>query len=465
MDLTREADRDALRSHLGGLYAGRPVLVGPGILAGFTNTVAMLREVGAGPVLVLSTARGAGPVPDAEVVEVAPPRTTSVSAELRALDPLVHDLPEDVVARIEAFDPAREALWCTPPFVATDEPILGRPVTGGRPAAFAALEDKIWAEELWAAVGIPRAPSRVVAPTRAALDEASDALGGDVVWSGDTREGFNGGGNYVRWVSTADERAAALPFFAERCDRVRVLPFLDGVPCSIHGFVLPDGTAVLRPVEIAILRGPDRSFTYGGLSTYWDPPPADREEMRDVARRVGEHLRTTRGYAGAFGIDGVLTADGFRPTELNPRMSAGASSVAASIDPRLFLLLQVNLVARRAPGITAAELESAVAVADLSRIGKPVAVGTTATPEGPASFPVAWDGTRLSRSTEDTGTVLELGRTPTGFFARLEPCRLLRRGDRLAPLNAALMAFLDEEYDAGFGPQQPAPDVRHHPAT
>ena len=464
MDLTREADREALRAHLGGLYAGRPVLVGPGILAGFTNTVAMLMEVGAGPVLVLSTARGAGPVPDVEVVEVTAPETTSVTAELRSLDPLVHALPDDVVARIEAFDPTREALWCTLPFVGTDEPILGRPVTGGRPAAFAALEDKIWAEELWAAVGIPRAPSRVVPPTRAALDEASDALGGDVVWSGDTREGFNGGGNYVRWVSAAEERAAALPFFAEHCDRVRVLPFLDGVPCSIHGFVLPDGTAVFRPVEIAILRGPGRTFTYGGLSTYWDPLPADREEMRDVARRVGEQLRTTRGYAGAFGIDGVLTADGCRPTEMNPRMSGGAASVTASVDPRLFLLLQANLVAGRAPGITASELESALPVMDLNRVGKPVAVGTTLF-DGPDSFPVAWDGARLSRTPEDTGTVLEVGQTPTGFFARLEPCRLLRPGDRLAPLNAALMTLLDEEYDAGFGPQQAAPDVRHHLAT
>ena len=96
------------------------------------------------------------------------------------------------------------------------------------------------------------------------------------------------------------------------------MPFLDGVPCSIHGLVLPDGTAVFRPVEIAILRdAAGRQFVYGGLSTYWDPPPADREEMRDVARRVGEHLRAAYGYRGAFGIDGVLTADGFRPTELN----------------------------------------------------------------------------------------------------------------------------------------------------
>ena len=459
MDLAREADRDALRAHLGGLYAGRPVLVGPGVLAGFTSTVAMLQEAGAGPVLVLSTARGAGPVPDVEIVEVPPPDTTSVTAELRALDPLVRNLPDDVVARIEAFDPDRRAVWFTLPFVTTDEPILDRPVTAGRPAAFVRLEDKLWAEELWAAVGIPRAPSHVVPPTRGALEDASASLGGDVVWSGDTREGFNGGGNYVRWVATPQERAAALPFFVEHCDRVRVLPFLDGVPCSIHGMVLPDGTAVFRPVEIAILRGPDRTFTYGGLSTFWDPPTADREEMRDVARRVGEYLRTTRGYAGMFGIDGVLTADGFRPTEINPRMSAGASAVTASVDRQLFLLLQANVLAGRTPGISARELESGVALMDQVRIGKPLAVGET-TLGGPDSYPVAWDGIRLRRSSEDTGTVLELGDTPTGFFARLEPCRLLRPGDRLAPLNAALLAFLDEEYDTGFGPLEPAPSLR-----
>ena len=53
-----------------------------------------------------------------------------------------------------------------------------------------------------------------------------------------------------------------------------------------------------------------------------------------------------------------------------------------------------------------------------------------------------------------------MGDTPTGFFARLEPCRLLQPGDRLGPLNAALMALLDEEYGTGFGPLTPAPSLR-----
>ena len=138
--------------------------------------------------------------------------------------------------------------------------------------------------------------------------------------------------------------------------------------------------------------------------------------------------------------------------------------MAASVDRRLFLLLQANLVAGRDPGISARELESVLPLMDRVRTGKPVAVGQTRTGGGPVSHPVAWDGTRLSRTTEDTGTVLEMGDTPTGFFARLEPCRLLQPGDRLGPLNAALMAFLDEEHGTGFGPLTPAPSLRGQPA-
>jgi hypothetical protein len=118
------------------------------------------------------------------------------------------------------------------------------------------------------------------------------------VWSGDARDGFNGGGNYVRWVVDRRDRATARAFFATRCDRVRVMPFLDGMPCSIHGLVLPDGTAALRPVEIAILRNAaDRRFVYGGLGTSWDPPAADRDEMRDAVRRVGAHLQPSTATA------------------------------------------------------------------------------------------------------------------------------------------------------------------------
>ena len=332
MDLADPEIRADLTERLMARYADRPAIVGPGILAARTEFVAWVREAG-GTALVLSTAHGAGPKPSARdcvVVDVEPPPSPSVTEELRALDHLARHLPDHAVAAIEAFDPERRGVWVGGPFVTTDEPILGRPVVSGRPAAFVALEDKMLADRIWDAAGVARAPYEIVPTERDALAAATARLSGPLgaVWSGDTREGFNGGGDYVRWVRDDADRAKALAFFLPRCDRVRVMPFLDGVPCSIHGLVLPDGTAAFRPVEIAILRDEDaRSFTYGGLSTFWDPPEADREEMRAAARRVGDHLCATYGYRGAFGIDGVLTADGFRPTELNARGSAGFTQV------------------------------------------------------------------------------------------------------------------------------------------
>jgi hypothetical protein len=464
MELTDPVVRGEVTARLARLYAGRPVVLGPGVLAGFAPYVAWLRELGC-RTLVLATARGAGPVPaddECVVVGVEVPATASVTDELRLLDRLARTLPPDVVAAIEEFDPAREGIWLTTPFVTTDEPILGRPVTGGRPASFLALEDKMLADEVWAAAGVPCAPYRIVPVEQDALAEATREVAGPLgaVWSGDARGGFNGGGNYVRWVRDADDQVAARAFFAPRCDRVRVLPFLDGVPCSIHGFVLPDGTAALRPVEIAMLRDPaGRRFVYGGLGTSWDPPAADREEMRAVVRRVGAHLQAAHAYRGAFGIDGVLSADGFRPTELNTRMSAGASTVA-QVDRRFFTLLQANLVAGRDPGVRAADLEGLVALMDADRTGQVVAMAEGAKVGGDFTHPVAWDGASFSRAGDETGHTLVVADTPTGFFAKVDPCVAIAAGQRLAHVNVALLAFVDREYGSHFGPLEAAPDVR-----
>ncbi|MFC4786648.1 hypothetical protein ACT8ZV_19390 [Nocardioides sp. MAHUQ-72] len=464
-DLTDPGTRARVTARLGELFAGRPVLLGPGVLAGFTPLVGWLRELGC-PVLVVSTSRGAGPVPaegECVVVEVAPPPTASVTDELRVHDRLAHDLPDHVVAAVEELDPHRRGIWSTSPFVTTDEPILGRPVTGGRPASFLALEDKMLADEVWAAAGVAHAPYLIVPADDGALAAATDRVAGPLgaVWSGDARDGFNGGGNYVRWIRDGGDRAAALGFFRPRCDRVRVMPFLDGVPCSIHGFVLPDGTAALRPVEIAMLRDPvRRRFVYGGLGTSWDPPPADREQMRDVVRRVGAHLQQAHGYRGAFGVDGVLTADGFRPTELNTRMSAGATTVA-EVDRRFFTFLQAALVAGVDPGLTVADLEGLVDLMDAERVGRAVAFGEGVGVGGSFSHPVRWDGRELVRtSASGAGSTVEIADTPTGFFAKLDPGVALAPGERLAEVNLALLRFVDREHGTGFGDLEAAPDLR-----
>ena len=463
MSLTDQATRAAATDRLARLYAGRPVVVGPGILAGLTPWVAWLQELGC-PTLALATGRGAGPVPGREtrVVEIESPATAMVTDELRLHDRLAHRLPPHAVVAVEELDPDRRGIFMTSPFVTTDEPILGRPVTGGRPRAFLDLEDKLLADGIWAAAGVTAAPYRIVDLDEDDLARATDDLAGPLgtVWSGDARGGFNGGGNYVRWVADRRDLATARAFFATRCDRVRVQPFLDGVPCSIHGIVLPDGTAALRPVEIAILRNTaDRTFVYGGLGTSWDPPPADRDEMRDAVRRVGAHLQAQHGYRGAFGVDGVLTADGFRPTELNTRMSAGASTVA-EVDPRFFTFLQANLVAGVDTGLTVADVESLVPLMDAARTGKVVAVAEGPKVGGDFSYPVSYDGASFSRADRETGNTLIVADTPSGFFAKVDPCVALVPGERLARVNVALLAFVDREFGSDFGPLEPAPDLR-----
>lgn len=464
MELTDPATRAQVTERLGRLWAGRPVIAGPGILAGFTPVVAWMRDLGC-PVLVVSTARGAGAVPaegDCLVVETPQAPAESITEELRLQDAMARSLPAEAVAAIEAFDPEHRGTWFTSPFVTTDEPILDRPVTGGRPASFLALEDKMLADGIWAAAQVPCAPHVIVPVDEAELARATEELAGPLgaVWSGDARDGFNGGGNFVRWVRDEADRAEALAFFEPRCDRVRVLPFLEGVPCSIHGMVLPGGTAAFRPVEIWVLRDPaQRSFVYGGLSTFWDPPAADRAEMRDVVHRVGAHLHAAHGYRGAFGVDGVLTADGFRPTELNTRMSAGATAIA-EVDRRFFTFLQANLVAGVDTGISVGQLESLVTLMDAQRTGKAVAVGAGTKVGGDYSYPVSWDGRAFARSEVETGNTLVVADTPTGFFAKVEPCVAMRPGQRLATVNAALLAFVDAEYGSDFGDLEPAPDVR-----
>jgi hypothetical protein len=461
--------RAALTERLMEPYAGRPVVIGPGILAASTELVRWIREVD-GTALVLSTADGAGPKPgpgECLVVDVEPPQVASVTEELRALDRLARHLPEHAVAAIEQLDPERRGVWVGGPFVTTDEPILGRPVVSGRPAAFMALEDKVLAESVWAAAGVEQAPYAVVPVQRDALAAATHALASPLgaVWSGDTKEGFNGGGDYVRWVGLdgdwSDDAASALAFFLPRCDRVRVMPFLDGVPCSIHGLVLPDGTAAFRPVELSILRNERaHTFRYGGLSTYWDPPAADREAMRAAVYRVGDHLQATYGYRGAFGIDGVLTADGFRPTELNPRASAGFMQVVRR-ERKLFTLLQDALVLGEDVGVRAADVEGLLPWLEAEPSGRPVALARDAT-VGDVTEALTWDGQRfdLAGPRVDTGNVLVMADTPSGVFAQVQPCSALGPGVRLATVNLALYDLLRREYGIDVGALSAAPDLR-----
>jgi hypothetical protein len=73
---------------------------------------------------------------------------------------------------------------------------------------------------------------------------------------------------------------------------------------------------------------------------------------------------------------------------------------------------------------------------------------------------VAWNGRELRRVDAGTAdTVVMVGPSPIGAFCRLNG-DLLSTGDRIAPVNAAMLRLLDAELGTGFGPVEVAPDVR-----
>ena len=324
---------------------------------------------------------------------------------------------------VEAFDPDGAALCLLSPFALVDL-YLGRESLGGRPQSFWALEDKSLNDALWDAAGVERSPARVVdadpVDVRAAAHDIDAGAG--TVWSADASQGMNGGGDRVRWVVTDDDARTALTALLPVSARIRVQPFLEGVPCSIHGFVLPDGVAVFRPVELVVLRSiSPRRFIYAGISTCWDPSSPDRDEMREVARRVGQHLQTEYAYRGGFSVDGVLTSDGFRPTELNPRFAGGLSTIAKSVPELPLDLLHMATIRGIDMCVGAAQLEALLLpAADAQRYGSAYKVITAHGPAETESVDVTGgpDGLRVAGSSDAVIGTVERGPANLGSLIR-----------------------------------------------
>lgn len=495
-------DVGAWERHLCGPVTGRKIICSFELLAGMTGLVANLRGWGAARPLVIADGRGTGPIPsedEAEIILLEPPRFESLTDQVRARTRPADRLTPHVVASVEAYDPDKQAAWWTSPIGPNTE-LLDRPVLGGRPPQQIELEDKMLVDELLAVVGAAASGAAVVPARYADLIAASNAVragtGADsVVWAGDARDGINGGGDFVRWVHSPRQANEAAKFFGQRCDRVRVAPFLEGMPCSVHGIVLPDGVVVLRPMELATLRNPDNGrFLYAGMGTSWEPPAADADAMRRLARDMGEHLRQRVDYRGGFGLDGVLTVEGFGVTELNPRFSGGLTRLARAAPAAQLELVHINALLGRDVDRPAAQIEAdALAVLEDNRFVDVMGVSTavsaaesaevqvTAGQHSPGLGSISGASSRESSTNravegkfaagpsqlraatgddEVVGTVL-CGPSPLGTFVRLvaEP-DVICVGDRAAPLGVLLLDFADRTWGTGFGKVLMAPAVR-----
>lgn len=459
---TATSDLDAWAARLGAPLRRRKVIVAFRVLAAMPPAVALLKAHGAAKPLLIAHGVGTGatPGPDEAHIRMLDVDTAGagMTDDVRRVMRWSVNPPPQVAGWVDEYDPAGEACWLGSPF-ARNAPLLGRPVMGGRSAAWAAVEDKMQADTWWSAADVDHHPSLVVPAT---LDGATAAAmdvdrGNGCVWSGDARDGINGGSEYVRRVGDGAQARDAADFFAARCDRVRVSPCLVGTPCSIHGFVLPDGVAAFRPVEQVMLVDPvSGRFVFAGTSTWWDPPTADREDMRASARRVGAVLRARIGYRGGFSLDGVVTADGFRPTELNPRFSGGLTGIARAVSPIPLELAQYATVAGRDVGVPATVLEELVTTAaDRHRFGAIIATTSRVRLSEAQEVAVTFSHGALTPVAPDAEPDATVMAGPAGFdgtFIRCAPdAGALEVGASLVGWARAIHAFADEQWGTGFG--------------
>lgn len=444
------------------LVSGRPVVCAGSQLLG-EGLLGQLRELGATRVLVVGPPELAGRAVAGGAVFLpvdlhAPDSTAGERGWRQALAEPSASLREAV----EEHDPVGRALVLVPPWSESAE-LLSRPVFGARRPAWVAMEDKLVAESLWDAAGVQRAPAEVVPCRLAELTAAAARLdrGLGTVWAGDASRGVHGGASAVRWVRDQADAGAAVQAFAGRHRMVRVMPFLEGRPCGIHGMVLLDGVVVLRPVEHVVVRTPAGGhLRQAGVSTVWEPAADDGTTMRELARRVGAELARRVGFRASFSIDGVLTAEGFRPTECNARWGA-AMYHAVVAAPELPLVLVHHAVADgHRLGVTAAALEDyllaataatrrASAFSYLHRLLPDQEFGLQRTAAGGwvrAPLPGCDAVVQISRAYGNGHAVVR-------FAADRLPA-----GRSIAAQVVLVLGWLDAHLDAGIGPIEAPPD-------
>lgn len=458
-----EAINDTIRS----VYANKPWIVTADAAAGTTSIVAKLKEFGASKVMVVSGSEGIGDLPDADRIHYTRTSGSTIMEGFRTFHDSIEDPSPELIKAVDRFDPEGIAQVKGQGF-SRQTTLAGREVYGRRPTSWGDLEDKTTVDTIFAHADVTTAPYAIVPVTEAtaAADQLATPLG--TVWAADNTEGWHGGGEYTKWVRSADDIDPNVEWFSSRAESVRVMPFLDGLPCSIHGFITRSGTAVFRPVELYILRTLDTpGFLYGRVGNLWSPSPDDAEAMRAAVRRVADVLSERVGYLGSFGIDGVLTRDGFRPTELNPRMSVGSAiqwfASGLPLGDMELLLLEGDLE------VDASELERFVM--DWSETNRRSTFMFPSSTQFENNVEIGFvfeDGDVTAIDLDESGEAAvpidgTMRAGPTAFgsaaFARLDQDRI-EQGPSTAPLAIPLMAMARDLWDLELPDCAAATDVR-----
>jgi hypothetical protein len=452
-------DLEAIRLAVSGLHRGRRWIIAADAAAAAHDMVERLREDEPAGVMIVAGIEGVGELPDADRFHYTRASGDTLMDGIRSFLASVEHPSADLLAAVDAFDPEGSARVLGQGF-SREQRLAGRTVYGRRRLAWRQLEDKSTVDALWDDAGVTRAPSAVVPVTGARHAAANLGTSVGTVWVADNRTGWHGGGEYTRWVPPDIDPEEVEAWFATRADQVRVMPFLDGIPCSIHGFVTHDGVAVFLPLELFILRTlRPPGFVYAQGANFWTPPRTMSDDMRAAARSVGAMLADRLGYVGAFGIDGVATVDGFRPTELNPRLTLGHMIQGRTADvplgPMERMMLEDDLT------VAARDLEDHIIDSVTDRRGGGMMFTTTRVAEpAEAWFRFTDDGVAATSDPDGAVGRMALGPATFGSLVQvtLDP-EGIPVGPSLAPRAAQLMAMANDLWGLELPTVYPPPDL------
>ncbi len=262
------------------------------------------------------------------------------------------------------------------------------------------------------------------------------------------------------WIALEGEQApAVVPELHQAAARFDAGE-LEGVPCSVPGLVTPDGVAVFRPVERLLLRhaGSGR-LRDAGVATFWDPEPTAGEQMRDVARRVARVLVERAHFGGAFGVHGVVTADGFLPTGLETRIGAGFDLLDRAAVGLPLALVALCAQSGRTLDYRPTELEHVVVEQADARRGADARVAVDAPDATPREIALAADGDgyRRQRGDEPVAARLVLEPSEAGSSLVFAPAPdRTPAGPALAPRACRAFALAERELGIALGDLEPA---------
>ncbi len=455
--------KDLLRQR----FSGRRVILANGPLATMKEEIARVRELGSERPFILAETRGTGDIPtpeEAEAYVVGTPAGDLMTA-VRSYDLGLQNLAPHVRRALDAYDPDSSAIVIRSLFGCLRE-VAGRKVWGPRRPEWLAVEDKTVIDGLLSRAGVQTTTAQVVVAETGALEAAHAAvdIGCGTVWAADNTEGWHGGASYTRIVQTAEHLSSATAFMQERAKKVRVMPFLEGVPCSIHGTVFPQMIATYRPMEMVVLRRPlAGQFFYAGASNHWEPKPEDTEAMREVARKVGRQLQQEVGFRGSFTVDGVMTADGFRPTEVNPRYGAALALLLQSLPELPMYLLDLAVSHGEAWDFRPEELQQLIREAGARRPSPRAGISIPRAREETTTHYLARRGRGYDSvsQADDADVIVRWGPGPMGSYMRVAIAEHhLQRGASVAEVAAEIARWGDAQAGGLLGPIEAPRTVR-----